>query len=126
MLKHLLIQLAFFLHSSRPYNVIKKRVSDFLLNSDYVYKKYFDIFMIMLIISSVAILVYEVKHPVAPWVDFFDIYIVTTIFTLEYIARIWVHNSWHNEIVKEYSDAKFLNKKLCIWSKKYYLANSPI
>ena len=116
MLKKLLTRLAFLLHTSKSYNRIKKRASDFLLNSDYIYKKYFDIFMILLIISSVAILVYEVKHPVAPWVDFFDIYVVTTIFTLEYLARIWVHNSWHNEVVKEYGDAKFLNKKFCLWS----------
>jgi len=114
MLKRLLIKFAFFLHGSKFYNFIKTTATNFLLNSDYNYKKYFDIFMILLIVSSVAILVYEVKNPVPAWVDFFDIYVVTTIFTMEYLARVWVHNSWSKEIVKEHGEAKFLDKEFLI------------
>ena len=114
MLKKLLTQFAFFLHGSKFYNAFKTTANNFLLNSDYNYKKYFDIFMILLIVSSVAILVYEVKHPVPAWVDFFDIYVVTSIFTLEYLARVWVHNSWSKQVVKEQGEAKFLGKHFCL------------
>jgi len=122
MLKELLIKFAFFLHGSKVYNAFKTTATNFLLNADYNYKKYFDIFMILLIVSSVAILVYEVKHPVPVWVDFFDIYVVTTIFTMEYLARVWVHNSWSKQMVKEHGEAKFLDKSFSIWtaSKKVF------
>ena len=116
MLKKLLTRFAFYLHGSKNYNLFKNTASNFLLNSDYNYKKYFDIFMILLIVSSVAILVYEVKNHVPAWVDFFDIYVVTTIFTMEYLARVWVHNSWSKEIIKEHGEAKFLNKEFFLWT----------
>jgi voltage-gated potassium channel len=115
MLKKLLIKYAFFLHGSKRYKTIKTIFSNFLLNTDYEYKKYFDIFMISLIVVSIAILVYEVKNPVAEWIDFFDIYLVTAIFLIEYIARVWVHNDWHKRVVKEVGEAEFLNRKVSIW-----------
>ncbi len=114
MLKKLLIQFAFFLHESKHYNRIKEISHNFLLNSDYKYKKYFDIFMILLIVSSIAILVYEVKHSVTNWIDFFDLYVVTLIFTLEYVARVWVHNSWSKEVIKEHAEANFLGKEFSL------------
>jgi len=110
MLRRWIINLAFFLHDSKGYNAFKALGRNLLLNSDYKYKKYFDIFMILLIVSSVTILVYEVKNSVPSWVDFFDIYVVTTIFTLEYLARVWVQNSWSKEVVKAHGEAKFLEK----------------
>jgi voltage-gated potassium channel len=36
--------------------------------------------------------------------------VVTTIFTLEYLARVWVQNSWSKEVVKAHGEAKFLEK----------------
>jgi len=116
MLKKLVLKFAFFLHTSKQYNRVKDIVTDFLLNPDYKYKRYFDIFMILLIVSSVAILVYEVKHTMPPWVDFFDLYVVTLVFTIEYVARVWVHNSWSKEVVKAHSEAKFLKKPFSLWS----------
>jgi voltage-gated potassium channel len=116
MLKKILIKFAFLLHGSKIYNAVKTLATNFLVNADYNYKKYFDIFMILLIVSSVAILVYEVKNPVPDWVDFFDIYVVTSIFTLEYLARVWVHNSWSKQMVKEHGEAKFLDKSFSIWT----------
>jgi voltage-gated potassium channel len=71
--------------------------------------------MIFLILVSVVILVYEVKNPVPLWVDEFDVYAVTTIFSMEYIFRFWVYNDFHIEIVKEYEETKFLNKPFSLW-----------
>ncbi len=114
-LQQLLLKFAFFLHYSKTYNRVKQISSDFLLNHDYKYKKYFDIFMILLIISSVAILVFEVKHPMPFWVDVFDLYVVTIVFTLEYFARLWVHNSWSKQVIRLHGEAKFLNTKFSMW-----------
>ena len=126
MLKKLILKFAFFLHTSKRYNRIKDIVKDFLLNPDYKYKKYFDIFMILLIVSSVAILVYEVKHTMPPWVDFFDLYVVTLVFTIEYVARVWVHNSWSKEIVKAHGEANFLKKPFSLWEASRGVFKSKI
>jgi len=115
MFKKIIMKFAFFLNGSNSYKEIKEIASNFLQNQDYHYKKYFDIFMISLIVVSITILVYEVKHEVPKWVDFFDIYIVTFIFTMEYLARLWVYNDWHLLVVKEYGESQFLNRKFSLW-----------
>jgi len=132
MFKQFIIQFAFLLHESIYYNRIKNVATNFLLNSEYKYKKYFDIFMIGLIVSSVTILVYEVKNPVPDWIEFFDLYVVTLIFTMEYLARVWVHNSWSKLVVKKQSEAKFLGKKFSlreptkkILKEKFYYLLTP-
>jgi voltage-gated potassium channel len=71
--------------------------------------------MIILILVSVGILVYEVEHPIPNWVDDFDVYLVTTIFSLEYVLRFWVYNDFHKVIVKEYEEAHFLDKPFNVW-----------
>ncbi len=126
MLKKLILKFAFFLHTSKKYKRVKATVEDFLLNPDYKYKKYFDIFMISLIISSVAILIYEVKHTMPPWVDFFDLYVVTLVFSIEYIARVWVHNSWSEEVVKAHGEAKSLKKPFSLWRVSGTILKSKI
>ncbi len=115
MLKKWLLKFAFFLHGSQRYRRYKDFAWNLLQNADYEYKKYFDTFMISLIIVSIAILVYEVKNPVPEWIDFFDIYVVTSIFLIEYVARVWVHNDWHKNVVKEFGEAQFLNRKFKLW-----------
>ena len=123
MLKKLFIRFAFFLHASMGYRKTKELISNFLINSDYRYKRYFDIFMIALIVISISILVYEVKHDVPLWADYFDIYVVSFIFFIEYIARIWVQNSWSKAVVHGYEEAKFLGTEFFLWkpSKKVLL-----
>ncbi len=115
MLRKWIIQFAFFLHGSTTYKNSKTLFFNFLKNPDYIYKKYFDAFMIGLILSSITILVYEVKTPIPDWIDYFDIYVVTIIFTIEYIARLWVYSDWHVLVVKEYGESKFLNRKFSLW-----------
>jgi len=110
MLNKLIINLSFFLHNSRRYKMVKKFFSNLLQNSDYRYKKYFDSFMIILILLSVGILVYEVKNPVPQWVDDFDVYMITSIFLLEYLLRLWVYNDFHSGVIKEYRESKFTER----------------
>ncbi len=112
----IIIKIAFYLYNNKIYQDIKKFFFNILQNSDYKYKKYFDSFMISLILVSIGILVYEVKNPVPLWVDNFDIYLVTFIFLLEYILRLWVYNDLHTLIIREREESTFLNRKFNIWS----------
>jgi voltage-gated potassium channel len=66
--------------------------------------------MIFLILTSVTILVYEVRNPVPEWMDFYDIYIVSVIFLVEYMLRLWVYSDGHRFIVKEHNQATFLHR----------------
>ena len=115
MFTKIITKFAFYLHSSTRYKNIKKIFSNFLNNPNFIYKKYFDSFMIVLILMSVGILVYEVENPIPQWIDDIDVYVVTTIFSLEYILRFWVYNDFHSSIVKEYEEAHFLEKKFNIY-----------
>jgi len=106
----LILFLARKLHGSKRYRRIKASIKDLLTNQNNPYKRYFDLSIIFLIVTSVFILVYEVKHPLPAWMDFYDIYIVSLIFAIEYLLRLWVHNDVSEEVLSAYHDATFLDK----------------
>ncbi|BCD60422.1 MULTISPECIES: potassium channel protein [unclassified Nitratiruptor] len=106
-----LIDLAFLLDNSPRYKKIKLFFWNLLNNDDYKYKKYFDIFMIFLIISSVIILIEEVTTPISKILYYYDVYVVTGVFLVEYILRFWVYNDIHKIILDEYEESLFLDKK---------------
>jgi len=110
MLTQLILKLAFFLQRSEKYRRIKQFFRDLLNNPSFKYKKYFDTLMIFLILTSVGILVYEVRNPIPEWMIYYDVYIVSLIFAIEYLLRLWVYNDVHTEIIRAYEEAKFLNK----------------
>ncbi len=115
-MKELLLSFALFLHRSTRYKAIKAFAKQLLFDTNSSYKRYFDITIIFLVISSVFILIYEVKHPVPEWLDNYDIYVVSFIFAVEYLLRLWVHNDLSELLIKEYNDSKFLNKEFSLYT----------
>ena len=115
-MKQQLVHIVYRLAHSRKYKKTKAFINDLLNNSDNPYKKYFDMMIIFLIISSVVILIYEVKHPVPQWVDDYDIYFVSFVFLVEYLLRLWVYNDVGKTILEEYNEAKFLNREFSPWN----------
>ncbi|MCB4753700.1 MAG: NAD-binding protein [Sulfurovum sp.] len=109
-MNNLVLSFAHFLYNSKRYRHAKVAVKDLLTNQNSPYKRYLDITIIFLIITSVAILVYEVKHPVPPWIDLYDIYFVSFIFAIEYLLRLWIQNNISEEVLKSHKDAIFLDK----------------
>ncbi|MDH4944225.1 ion transporter [Sulfurimonas sp. C5] len=105
-LNRLLVNFAYYLNSSDSYQKQRRFFYNLLENDDYRYKKYFDIFMMLLIFSSVSILIYEVKQDVHNFLNIFNAYIISFIFFIEYILRLWVHSSISQVIIRqdEYSD----------------------
>lgn len=110
MISRAIIKLAFWLNASPVYQKTKSFIKEVLYNPDNPYKKYVDSMMIFLILTSVTILVYEVRNTVPSWMDFYDIYIVSTIFLFEYLLRLWVHSDLHRYIVEKYEQSMFLHK----------------
>ena len=108
----MIVQLAYFLASSQRYQNIKRFFYDLLENDDYPYKRYFDFFMIFVILSSVTLLVMDVKHHVPQWLDDFDLYFVTTVFIVEYLLRLWVYSDIHKIVIEEYEETLFFGREL--------------
>lgn len=109
-----IVKFAYLVNESSAYKTTKTFFNNLLNNADYPYKKYVDSVMIFLILTSVAILVYEVQHSVPAWMDFYDIYFVTFVFLIEYLLRFWVYSDVHKNIVSEYEKARFLKRKFSI------------
>jgi voltage-gated potassium channel len=70
--------------------------------------------MIIVILTSVTLLVIDVKHRIPTWVDDFDLYFVTSIFILEYLARMWIYSDLHKIVIDEYEESQFLNKQFSL------------
>lgn len=103
-----IVKFAFGLYNSKRYTSTKKFFYDILENENYHYKKFVDIFLIILILSSVIELVYSIKNGAHGWLYIFDIYIVSIVFGIEYMLRLWVYSDMHKIIIKEYEKSQFL------------------
>jgi len=110
MLTNLIVNTAYYLNTSKRYQEKKTFFYNLLQNDKYKYKKYVDIFMITLIFISVAILIREVKHPVGGFLLFFSNYIISIIFLIEYILRLWVDSSVSAIIVERAEHDTFLGR----------------
>ncbi len=115
-MKQLLLSIALRLRTSKRYKRSKDFIRDVLTNANNPYKKYVDITIIFLIITSVFILIYEVKNPVPEWMDMYDIYFVSFVFSIEYVLRLWIHNDLSEYITEEYHDAQFLQRDFEPWN----------
>ncbi len=105
-----IVSFSYYLESSSRYKAVKGFFNNLLNNDDYRYKKYFDIFMVFIILSSVIILVVDVREHVAYWLEWYDLYVVTVIFIVEYILRLWVHDDMHKVVIRHYEEAEFFDK----------------
>lgn len=101
MIKNLIVDGAYFLNTSKNYQAVKRFFYNLLENDSYTYKKYFDMLMITLIIISVVVLIREVKSHVNDFFLYFNNYIVSIIFLIEYILRLWVNSSVTQTIIKQ-------------------------
>jgi len=114
-MNRLIINFAYYLNSSIWYQKKRRFFYNLLENNDYKYKKYFDLFMIFLIFSSVSILIYEVKRDVHDLLNLFNSYVISFIFLIEYLLRLWVCSSISKVIINqdEYSD--LLDRDFDMW-----------
>ncbi|EDZ61550.1 potassium channel protein 1 [Sulfurimonas gotlandica GD1] len=107
----MIVDLAYFINTSDAYQRKKRFFYNLLENSSYKYKKYFDIFMITLIFASVVILIREVKSHVNDDLLFFNNYIVSIIFFIEYMLRLWISSSVTQVIIDQSEHDVMLGNK---------------
>ena len=90
-----IVKLSHKIDSSVRYQKTKSFFRSLLEDVNYPYKKYFDVFMIVLIIISIYILVMSKTGKIPEWLVEFDLYFVTGIFALEYLLRLWISHDIH-------------------------------
>lgn len=70
-------------------------------------RPYFDVFMILLVLSSVFVLIYEVKVDLGFAGDIFE-WCAVTLFLTEYLLRLWLYNDSHKIFIDHYERAEFV------------------
>jgi len=116
MLKHWLVDTAYQISTSKKYAKNKTFFYNLLENSDFKYKKYFDLVMIALIFASVIILIREVKSHVNDYLLFFNNYVISIVFLIEYILRLWVNSSVTNIIIQKSEHDAMLGDEFQLFS----------
>jgi voltage-gated potassium channel len=115
-LNNIFIKFAYYLESSKRYGNFKHFIYEVLEDTNSKKRKYFDFLMIFLVLSTVAILIYEVNHKLLPWLDTYET-VAIIIFIIEWIGRLWVSSHSHKHIINDYERSQLLNQK-------YLLTNS--
>jgi len=107
----LLVAFAFYLDSNQKYKKVKNFFNRLMNDDNFVYKRYFDIYMLFLVFISVGILLYDIKHKIHPFFEDFDYFYVTGNFLIEYIIRVWVYNDIRRIIIEEYEESSFVGRE---------------
>ena len=99
MMHRFILRLSYMIDRSVRYQKCKSFFRSLLLDVNYPYKKYFDRFMIVLILISITILMLSKSDKLPAWLTEFDLKVITVVFILEYLLRIWVNFDIHKHIV---------------------------
>ena len=110
-LSRLLISLAYYLRSNKKYQKRRRFFYNLLENDNYKYKHYFDYFMIFLIFVSVYVLIREVHHHVDDALMFINNVIISFIFLVEYLLRLWVNGSVTKIILEQEEHDTMLSRE---------------
>jgi len=105
------VHLSYFVQASKGHRKTKAFFYALLEDQSYPYKKYFDYFMMLLILSSVMLLIRGVKYPLPEYAVIYNDYVISFIFMVEYLLRFWVHSSVTKVIISQYEKDELLNKK---------------
>jgi len=114
MFTRFLVNLAYIIDESKLYKKFHNFLLNTLVNEHTKAKKFFDFSMIFFVLSTISILVYEVKNTLPLWVQNYE-YLVVSVFILEYIGRFIISFESHKQIIKDFEDSQFLNRPYFLW-----------
>lgn len=101
-----ILEFAKSLSSSLSYQERKAFFRALLNDVESPYKKYFDIFMIILIAFSTSLVILDKTEEIPLWLSTIDLYVVTAIFSIEYLLRLWVAHDIHKLILSDNNTSK--------------------
>ncbi len=127
-----LIKFAYWLDERKRYGKFKSLIDEILNDANSVKKRYFDFFMIFLVLSTIGIFIYEIKNQIPAFLYKFETFAVV-IFMLEWLGRLWTCSSIHKDLIDYHEKRKNLimeieNRKLLeiIFTKKLSFIFSPM
>jgi len=109
-MNNITVNIAYKIEASKLHKSFRNFLYNTLINNSSKYKKLFDLSMIFLVISTVGILIYEVKHTLPAYIDYFE-YFAVGIFILEWLGRLTISYESHKQIINDYEESQFLNIK---------------
>jgi voltage-gated potassium channel len=123
-----IVKLSEAIDNSSRYQKTKSFFRSLLEDVNYPYKKYFDYFMIFLIIGSITVLIASKTAKIPEWLIYLDLYFVTTIFALEYLLRLWISHDIHKYVLasqKQSSEKRSKHYWLLLKYKLRYMISLP-
>ena len=104
-----IVQRCYDLEASSRYKKIKHFFWDLLENPRSRKHSWFDISMILLVLSSVYLLIYEVGNDLGAFGFYFELFAVT-VFIIEYLLRLWLYSDSHRIIIDHYEKSQFVDR----------------
>ncbi len=131
-LAQLLVRLAYRLQASERYVRLKGFFHKLLTDPRSHRRAVFDGAMILLVLTSVLLLIYEVRFTLGPWSDLFEAFVVT-VFVSEYLLRMWLHDESHKILIDHWERAELMGLPFrlgppvwAIFRRKLAYVTSPI
>lgn len=132
MISKKIVRLCYFLDDSPRYRQVKHFFYRLLSDPRSSMRTYFDAAMIVLVIVSVSLLIYQIKQDLGWFGDAFEIFVVT-VFIIEYLLRAWVYNDSRAIIIEQFERAEFMHADFRIGpplrevvKQKWHYASSPL
>lgn len=107
MLKQLIVYFAYLLKTSPRYRACKQFFYDLLENPNNLRKRYFDLFMISVVMLSLFVLIYDTTHPLGQIAVIIED-VVVSIFIVEYLLRGWLYTDNHKIVIDHYEKTQYL------------------
>jgi voltage-gated potassium channel len=108
------VNLAYRLEGSYRYQQFKSFFRDLLENPRSRLRPYFDLFMMLLVTSSVFLFIYEVKHGSSFLSERFEQFAVAVLIA-EYLLRLWLCTDSRKIVIEHYEKAEFLGLPFRLW-----------
>ncbi len=121
----IIVKISEKIDQSVRYQRVKSFFRSLLNDVSYPYKKYFDAFMIGLIMVSISVLILDKSGKIPEWLVELDLYFVTAIFALEYLLRLWVSHDIHKMILSMHNSDKQRGYGQILKAKLRYMLSLP-
>ncbi len=120
-----LIRSAYWLQSSRRYADLKGFFHRLLTDPRSRRRVLYDSAMIVLVLTSVFLLIYEVRHELGAWADMFEAFVVT-VFISEYLLRMWLYNDSHLILIERWEHAELVGVRFSPLSALWAVARQKL
>jgi voltage-gated potassium channel len=124
-LSHILIRSAYRLQASTRYAGIKGFFHNLLTDPRSHRRAVFDSAMIVLVLTSVLVLIYDVRHDPGPWAEAFEAFVVT-VFITEYLLRMWLYNDSHRILIEHWEHAELVGTRFRLSSALWAMARRKL